>query len=500
MATIQEAIEYSKKNPTSAFANELKRRIESGQMDSELQSAGLTQYLSKPTEPSLASKLGERAKTAGKEVLNLATLGATSVSPQDVQEARNGQGELVALQAVNRAAQAPIRIAGAVGGAIGDVVGAGLQATGLDKPIAEAISPIVQSQPVQQGIQAFNALPQDTQDVLGAIGNAANIPLAGGVKSVAQAGAQTSLKTAGKVGSKVVAKVTPTAERATENTYKGIMGVVENKKSLLNGFKKSEGTGKDPVRVIAENPDYMVKINPEAKTIDATDAITHMKRDIEDYSIIRDNVLTTADQTLPPIPTNNIIRDVSSKFSAKNYSTYLDEGERAVKEVITKLQTLKKYNPETVSRVQLNEIRQGLDDTINSFTDTKLKDSAKSELLEADDNVGFSVPASETPERFTFTTTLPLTSLSILHPVIVQSHGIYLNPLEPVVKALPPPSTTRPKESSFTPPLVASKVTTLVVLSVVIVTFVPAIKVNVSAGESGITVSCPLTAIPPILF
>lgn len=46
MANIQEAIEYSKKNPTSSFANELKRRIESGQMDNELKAAGLTQYVS----------------------------------------------------------------------------------------------------------------------------------------------------------------------------------------------------------------------------------------------------------------------------------------------------------------------------------------------------------------------------------------------------------------------------------------------------------------------
>lgn len=179
---------------------------------------------------------------------------------------------------------------------------------------------------------------------------------------------------------KTANKVTPTVEKATANTYKGIMDVVENKKSLLNNFKKSEGTGKDPIRVIAENPDYSVKINSEAKTIDATDAITHMKRDIEDYSGIRDNVLATADQTLPQIPTNNIIRDVSSKFNAKNYSTYLDEGEKAVKEVITKLQTLKKYNPDTISRVNLNEIRKGLDETINSFTDTKLKDRMRADL------------------------------------------------------------------------------------------------------------------------
>lgn len=337
---------------------------------------GLNEKAPEPQKESLSSKLLERGKTAVSEATLQPSIG---LMKEGIQETSAGR-ELAGQEAILRSLQAPIRVAGAVGGAIGDVVGAGLEATGLDKPIAQALQPIVQSDPVQKAMQVFQTLPKETQDVLGSIVNAANIPLAGGVKSVAQTGLKTSANTVGKVASKTASKVVPTAEKATANTYKGIMDVVENKKSLLNNFKKSEGTGKDPIRVIAENPDYLVKINSEAKTIDATDAITHMKRDIEDYSGIRDNVLATADQTLPPIPTNNIIKDVSSKFSAKNYSSYLDEGEKAVKEVITKLQTLKKYNPDTVSRVTLNEIRKGLDETINSFTDTKLKDRMRSDL------------------------------------------------------------------------------------------------------------------------
>lgn len=49
MANIQEAIQYAKLNPNTEFATELRKRIESGQMNNELQSAGLTQYLPKPT-------------------------------------------------------------------------------------------------------------------------------------------------------------------------------------------------------------------------------------------------------------------------------------------------------------------------------------------------------------------------------------------------------------------------------------------------------------------
>lgn len=133
------------------------------------------------TEPSLGSKLVDRAKTAGKEALNVATLGASSLSGQDVQEAMQSpeQGGLVALQAFNRAFQAPAEIAKAAGGAIGDVVGAGLQATGLDKAIGEAVAPVVkpvvQSEGAKLLAQNFNKLPQQTQDYLKTLPDIANL-------------------------------------------------------------------------------------------------------------------------------------------------------------------------------------------------------------------------------------------------------------------------------------------------------------------------------------
>lgn len=48
MSDIKSAIDYAKKNPNTAFASELRRRIESGQMNTELSSAGLDSYVTKP--------------------------------------------------------------------------------------------------------------------------------------------------------------------------------------------------------------------------------------------------------------------------------------------------------------------------------------------------------------------------------------------------------------------------------------------------------------------
>lgn len=66
MATIKEAIEYSKVNPNSAFATELRKRIESGQMNTELEQAGLNQYVTAPVK----SGLLETAKGVAKGVID----------------------------------------------------------------------------------------------------------------------------------------------------------------------------------------------------------------------------------------------------------------------------------------------------------------------------------------------------------------------------------------------------------------------------------------------
>lgn len=210
MANLKEAFEYASQNPDSDFARNLEQLASTGSLNKEAQKYGidLSPFQQKKT---LVDQLGERAKTFGKEALNVATLGATSVSPQDVKEARNGQGELVALQAVNRAAQSPIRMVGAVGGAIGDVIGAGMEAVGLDKAIGSAVAPVVQSDPIQKAMQVFQSLPQDTQEVLGSIMNTANIPLGGVGVSAAKSGLEAGAKIAGKAGAQAVKSIAPDA-------------------------------------------------------------------------------------------------------------------------------------------------------------------------------------------------------------------------------------------------------------------------------------------------
>lgn len=152
-------------------------------------------------EPSLGSKLAERATTIGKEALAIGTLGASTISPQDVQEAKTNpeQKPLIALEAFSRAFQSPAKIAMAAGGAIGDVVGVGLKATGLDKAIGESVAPVikpvVQSEGARLLAQNFNKLPQQTQDYLKTLPDIANlIGLEAIPKAVATASSKVALK------------------------------------------------------------------------------------------------------------------------------------------------------------------------------------------------------------------------------------------------------------------------------------------------------------------
>ena len=235
----------------------------------------------KMEQPSLASQLVERAKTFGKEAVAIGTLGASTLTPEDLQ-ATGQDRNLAALQGITRAGQAPIRMAGAVGGAIGDVVGAGLKATGLAEPLGQALAPVVQSEPVQKAVEVFKSLPQDTQEVLGAIVNTANIPLGGAGVGLARKGVETGFQTAKEVvtplGKTVLPKITPDAEeimqrvarvskgkqanfeqRAGESIgsfldKRGIYGDIDQiSEQLYNRFQKSKQTADDALASLQGN-------------------------------------------------------------------------------------------------------------------------------------------------------------------------------------------------------------------------------------------------------
>ena len=257
------------------------RDFSQGQPVKTLGEEGKVQIQEQNGGQKLFSQLGERAKTFGKEAVTLGTLGASTMTPQDLQ-ATGQDRTLASMQALNRAGQAPIRMAGAVGGAISDVVGAGLEATGLAEPIGQALAPIAESQPVQKAMEVFKSLPQDTQEVLGAIVNTANIPIGGAGVGIAKKGVQTGLQTAKEavtpLTKTVLPKLTPDAEeimqrvarvskgkqanfeqRAGESIgsfldKRGIYGDIDQiSEQLYNRFQKSKQTADEALASLKGN-------------------------------------------------------------------------------------------------------------------------------------------------------------------------------------------------------------------------------------------------------
>lgn len=176
MATIKEAIEYSKVNPDSAFATELRRRIESGQMDKELQSEGLTQFMSRPPEKSVLQEVGSNLKERGSKMLE--TSGREDIT----------YGEKILRNTGN--------VVGAVGDVVAPVIGAGLEATGLDKPLGQAVQSVSESGIGQAVGEAYGGLSERTRENLGAVGNIASVvPVVKGgqiAKSLAKTGAKAT--------------------------------------------------------------------------------------------------------------------------------------------------------------------------------------------------------------------------------------------------------------------------------------------------------------------
>lgn len=216
MANLKEAFEYASQNPTSDFANNLKELAGSGALDQEAKKFGidLTPFKPKTEQPSQMSRLGtdllNRAKTVGGQLKQV------------------GEAEGI-TETVAQAAQTPLRVAGQAAGAVGDVIGAGVNvATGgwLDK-LSEYIA---STETGKQLGASLLKLQQEQPELAGTLGDVFNIATLGlggtGVKTLAKGATaavrQTGAKAAKSVGGAAKATgeklyqsaITPTTQEA----------------------------------------------------------------------------------------------------------------------------------------------------------------------------------------------------------------------------------------------------------------------------------------------
>lgn len=165
MANLKEAFQYAAQNPTSDFAKKLEALAGSGSLDQEAKKYGidLTPFKPKVEQPSQMSRLGtdllNRAKTVGEQVKQV------------------GQAEGVAETAA-QVAQTPLRVVGQAAGAVGDVIGAGVNAAtggGLDK-LGEYIA---STETGKQLGASLLKLQQEQPELAGTLGDLFNIATVG---------------------------------------------------------------------------------------------------------------------------------------------------------------------------------------------------------------------------------------------------------------------------------------------------------------------------------
>jgi len=197
MANLKEAFEYAAQNPTSDFANNLKELAGSGSLDQEAKKYGidLTVFKPKVEQPSQMSRLGtdllNRAKNVGSQI----------------KEIGDAEG---AVETAAQAAQTPLRVAGQAAGAVGDVIGAGINAAtggGLDK-LGEYIA---STETGKQLGASLLKLQQEQPELAGTLGDLFNIATVGvggaGAKTLAK-GATTAIKQTGAKTARGVGGVT----------------------------------------------------------------------------------------------------------------------------------------------------------------------------------------------------------------------------------------------------------------------------------------------------
>ncbi len=162
MDNIKKAIEYAKTNPDTAFATELRKRIESGAMDAELTSAGIQP----PKKQGAIANIIQDVKETGAEIKETFNKGKEAVvAPLEATMDRPTDDTLDSVKALGQSAGAG---AGTLSSILGSLLKGGLKVLspegveeGAEAVIQKVAKPIVESETVQNLVNKYNALSED---------------------------------------------------------------------------------------------------------------------------------------------------------------------------------------------------------------------------------------------------------------------------------------------------------------------------------------------------
>jgi hypothetical protein len=253
MADIKQAIEYAKQNPNSPFANELRSRIERGEMNKELKAAGLGTPSSKTSISGDQSVVGaglqagiEATRNLPKSALNFAKNTVSSVT-HPIQTLQ-GVGNTV-LGGVNTAAekltgkalrtdqagQTASNTFGAVTSALNDRYGSleALQKTATTDPFAFGADVVG----ALQGGAGLAGKTAQLNNVLSKTARAATLPVTATTKSIGTV-ASSAGKAAGNLAGQGVPKLLSYTSDVPEQAFKTML---ERREPVVSAIKEGVG-------------------------------------------------------------------------------------------------------------------------------------------------------------------------------------------------------------------------------------------------------------------
>ena len=357
MANLKEAFQYAAQNPTSDFAKKLEALAGSGYLDQEAKKYGidLTPFKPKVEQPSQMSRLG----TALKDRVGTVT--------EQFKQIGDAQG---AVETVAQVAQTPLRVAGALGGAVGDVVGAGLEATKIPEFVARP--EVQQALSTTAGmIPGFSAIKQALSGVDTVTG--------GGIEKL------KSIVTSPETQQQVSSAITKLEETQPEvaqtikdvfNSFNLIVGGSAAKpvvKATVTGTKNAIEAVGDITKLVPDNLSQkavdIISSDPSAKVE------TILKRSTPEEV---DNFLNIAKQSSVSGEAKSVFEVVGDKLSdtTKILQTKLNEIGKAKSEIMQPLREgFSAFKKETTPFIQkLNSLK-------NSFTEIDAASKAKVQAI-----------------------------------------------------------------------------------------------------------------------
>lgn len=262
-------------------------------------------------EPTVAEQIGANLKERGEKVLN--TAGRSDVT----------FGEKVLRNAGNAVAT--------IGDVAAPVIGAGLKATGLDKPLGQAVGAISQTAPAQAIGEAYGNLSERTQENLGAVGNVASaIPLAK-AGQVAVQGVKTGAKATVTAGSELLAKRAATKAVQEAKQIDNLAGTIvqgtpqdiaKAKKAIasidiegVKTYKDLVGAFDEKIKNLSDGLDEVLTTKPEPKLLEDLKVMAKVGEGTVTHNYVKDALIQLEDLYTK---TNNVVaREQISQLAIK---------------------------------------------------------------------------------------------------------------------------------------------------------------------------------------